>query len=219
MGYFLFFVAVVVIFFVVKNKQNADGEPSAPFFGSKKIKREKITEQWTMLIEGANGEGARVIKTTIASIEKLEVPNIHVSFQERKPDAGFIKEKRQFLIATHKMFDTYDMYISARDYGKQLFVAWYLVEEPVSFWRLFSRDPMNAIRRYPAILLRQSIAAMRGGDVKTYSTLNLFDTEELSAYVTTVHHALLESVQAMMEDQKLDSTKIERRTRGFLNVV
>lgn len=188
-------------------------------FGTKKIKREKIVEQWSVLIVGANGEGERVITDTIRAIEKLEVPNIHVSRQERKPGPGFIKTRREFLIAEHKLFDTHDMYIGARDYGKQLFVSWYLIEEPMAFWRMFRRNPIGTLVRWPFIILMRLFLIWQGNTGKFFSSLNLFDTEELTAYVTTVHHALLDSVKAMMEDQKLDFTKIENRTRGFLNIV
>jgi coproporphyrinogen III oxidase len=59
----------------------------------------------------------------------------------------------------------------------------------------------------------------QGGSGKLYSDMNLFDTEELTAYITTVHHALTDAVKTMMEEQKIDYTKIERRTQGFLNVI
>ena len=106
-------------------------------FGTKKIKQEKIVQQWTMLIEGGNSFGEKVLLDTVKNIEKVAAPDIHVSRQERKPVGGWIKASRQFLIAEHKLFDTYDMYISARDYGKQLFVAWYVLAEPIGFWRRF----------------------------------------------------------------------------------
>jgi hypothetical protein len=41
----------------------------------------------------------------------------------------------------------------------------------------------------------------------------------LTAYITTVHHALTDAVKTMMEENKIDYTKIERRTQGFLNVI
>jgi hypothetical protein len=188
-------------------------------FGPKKIKQEKILQQWSMLIVGANGQGERVITDTIRAIEKLEVPDIYVSRQERKPGPGFIKTRREFLIAEHKLFDVYDMYIGARDYGKQLFVSWYLIEEPMTFWRRFKRNPIRTIFAWPFIILMRMLAISQGGSGKFFSSMNLFDTEELTAYVSTVHHALMDSVKAMTADQKLDSTKIENRTHGFLNIV
>lgn len=185
---------------------------------TRKIKGEKIAEQWTALIQGANGEGEWVIAETIRTIEKLEAPHIHVSRQERKPGPGFIKKRRQFLVAEHKLFDTHDMYISARDYGKQLFVSWYLVEEPLSFLRLFKRDPVGALVRWPFIMLVRMFSVAQGNSGKFYSLFNLFDTEELTAYVTTVHHAVLEAVKELMENRRIDFAKVDTKTRGFLNL-
>lgn len=186
---------------------------------TKTLKQEKIVDRWSTLIVGANGQGERVIAETIRVIEQLEAPNIFVSRQKRKPGSGFIETPREFLIAEHRILDGYDMYIGARDYGKQLFVSWYLVEEPISISRLFKRDPLTAIIKLPFLIFGRIFSIMYGGSGKFMSTLNLFDSEELTAYATTVHHALLDSVKVVMEDQKLDFTKVEKRTTGFLNIV
>lgn len=183
-------------------------------FGTKKIKKEKIVQQWTMLVEGANGQGERVLIETVKIIERVAAPNIHISRQERKATGGFISGSREFLIAEHRMFDTYDMYISARDYGKQLFISWYVLAEPITFMRLFKRNPITAIFKWPFILLVRIFS----WGAAVFSVMNLFDTEELTAYITTVHHALTEAVDAMLKEQKIDYTKIERRTQGFLNI-
>ncbi len=187
-------------------------------FGTKKIKQEKIVQQWTMLVEGGNGLGEKVLLDTVKNIEKVAAPNIHVSRQERKPTNGWIKGSREFLIAEHKLFDGHDMYISARDYGKQLFVAWYVLAEPVGFWRRFKRHPVRAVLTLPIVWIARIFSISDGGSGKLYSIMNVFDTEELTAYITTVHHALTDAVKTMMEEQKIDYTKVERRTQGFLNI-
>ena len=209
-GWILFLAIIGGIGYAVyKNRHSA-----------KKLKQEKIVQQWTMLIEGANGFGGKVINDTVKVIEKVGAPNIHVSKQERKPDnRGYIRASREFLVAEHKIFDTHDMYISARDYGKQLFVSWYLIEEPISFWRRFKRNPVRTILSWPFLIFARGVSMSQGGTGQLYSALNLFDTEELTAYVTTVHHALTESVKVMMVEQKIDYTKIEKRTQGFLNII
>ncbi|HEY4479327.1 MAG TPA: hypothetical protein VI981_03155 [Candidatus Paceibacterota bacterium] len=217
----------VIVYLAYKNKQEGGlkkeklkgGNIVDGMFGfTKTIKQEKIIDRWSTLIDGANGQGEQVIAETIRIIEKLEAPNIFVSRQKRKPGPGFTKTPREFLIAEHRILDGYDMYIGARDYGKQLFVSWCLIEEPISFWRLFKRNPILAIFKLPLLIFGQAIAKMQGGSGQFMSLLNLFDTEELTAYTTTVHHALLDSVKVVMENQKLDFTGIEKRTKGFLNI-
>ena len=200
--------------------QTPDVEERTALFGTKKIKKEKIVQQWTMLIEGADGQGERVLKDTIRTIEKVAAPDIHLTRQKRKAGGdGVIKASRQFLIAEHKLFDTYDMYISARDYGKQLFVAWYVLAEPIGFWRRFKRNPIRTIFGWPFVVIARALSLSQGGGSTLYSATNLFDTEELTAYITTVHHALTEAVNTMMKEQKIDYTKIEKRTQGFLNII
>lgn len=184
----------------------------------RKFNQKRIIDRWSILIDGANGDGEKIITGLIREIERVEASNIHVTRKEVKPGKGFIKNPREFLVAEHRLFDTYDMYIGARDYGKQLFVSWYLVAEPISLLRLFKRDPLGAILKLPFILLAKGFSQAQGGSGELFSALNLFDTEELTAYVTTVHHALLETVKELMEDRHIDFTKIDRKTSGFLNL-
>ena len=189
------------------------------YISKKQIRKDRIADQWSTLIEGANGEGEQVIKGVIQAIERVDAPNIFIKREEISPGPGFITKPRKLLVAEHRILDNFDMYIGARDYGKQLFVSWYLIAEPVSFWRRFKRNPVGTILGLPFHILSSVISKSQGGTGEFFSMLNVFDTEELTAYVTTVHHALLESVKVVMEDQKLDFTKVEKRTKGFLNIV
>ena len=42
--------------------------------------------------------------------------------------------------------------------------------------------------------------------------------EELTAYVTKVHHSVLRAVDSLMRNLGQDTSKIERKSRGFLGV-
>ena len=185
----------------------------------KQIKRDKIGDQWSTLIEGANGEGEQIIKGVIRAIERVEAPDIFIKRQEISPGRGFITKSRELLVAEHRVLHNYDMYIGARDYGKQLFVSWYLIMEPTSFWRLFKRNPISAIFNIPFLFFMGMISRSQGNSKgEFFSALNVFDTEELTAYVTTVHHAVLETTKELMEQRKLDFTKVDTKSRGFLNI-
>lgn len=188
-------------------------------FGSKKIKQETIIERWSALLEEANGESEKVVDGVIQTIKKLEAPNIFMTRKKIKSGGyGFLKNQREFLVAEHKFLDSYDMYIGVRDYGKQLFVSWYLVEEPITFWRMFKRMPIFAILGWPLLLIARFVSITKGRNGVLFNKLNLFDNEELTAYITTVHHALLASVKEVMENRHLDFTKVDTKTRGFLNI-
>lgn len=183
------------------------------------LKQERIIDQWTTLIKDANGEGNKVITGVIRNIEQVEPPNIHVSKQMVKPGrGGFIRKPRELLVAEHKFLDTFDMYIGARDYGKQLFVSWYLVAEPMSFLRLFKRNPFTAVIKMIFVVFASARAKARGESREFYSTMNIFDAEEVAAYASTVHRAVLESVKEVVENRHLDFTKVDTKSRGFLNL-
>jgi len=48
--------------------------------------------------------------------------------------------------------------------------------------------------------------------------LNLFDKQDLTAYITDVHHSLMEAVEKLMLELKQDPSKIDRKARGFLGI-
>ncbi|MDP3793220.1 MAG: hypothetical protein Q8R07_00510, partial [Candidatus Uhrbacteria bacterium] len=48
--------------------------------------------------------------------------------------------------------------------------------------------------------------------------LDIFKTEELSAFVTIVHQSLKDAVKQVMTEMNLDFTKVDTHTRGFLNI-
>lgn len=182
------------------------------------LDKDRVVESWTALLDGANGEGEKVIKGAIREIERVEAPNIHITRKKVNPGRGFIQKSREFLVAEHRLIDTYDMYIGARDYGKQLFVSWYLVAEPVSFSRLFKRNPILAVLKLPFLVLAMVAARARGEKGEFYSRMNLFDSEEITAYVTTVHHAVTAAAKEMAEARHIDFSKVDTKTRGFLNL-
>jgi len=90
-------------------------------------------------------------------------------------------------------------FVNANDYGENLFVSWYLTYRPDFL---------------------QSLVMLLPGAKKVLSIddLNLFNKQDLTAYVTNVHHCLLEAVEKLMTDLNQDPTKIERKSRGFLGI-
>lgn len=48
--------------------------------------------------------------------------------------------------------------------------------------------------------------------------LDVFDQQDLNAYVSNAHHCLLEAVSAVMRESSQDLSLIERKSRGFLGI-
>ncbi len=108
-------------------------------------------------------------------------------------------KKREFLRVTNDALKDHKVYVGVRDYGRQLSVSWFHTVEPSLMKGLLSKA------------LTQDSQALS-------FALDLFDQEELQAYVSTVHHAVKEVVQGLMEEFKQDASKINWKSTGYLEL-
>jgi hypothetical protein len=212
----------------------------------KELKEEEITERWSYLIEGAQGRGKEVFRSIKESVEEVDPPNIRLKEEMLTPRltlAGFLRaEKRKFLVASNEYLRGYKLSVGARDYGKQLMVSWYLISEPGSVLKLIMEWLISHKNISLGVLLAGLVplfitksmfltmvlwALFLGYVAFTCITsrksvlpqmMNLFDLEELTAYVTTVHHAVLDATKEVAESVGFDFTKVDRKSRGFLNI-
>jgi hypothetical protein len=173
------------------------------------LKREQVLESWSILIKNAQGRDEVIFKDTQELINESKAPDIEMEHQSIAPSIikGIVGEKREFLVIrnhTNRNLKTYQMYINARDYGNNLHVSWYLVSK-LGFWRTLLAIVLFFIAREP----RPETLMAR---------LNLFDQQDLIAYVTNAHHCLIEAVEKLMLNLGQDPSKIERKSRGFLGI-
>lgn len=109
--------------------------------------------------------------------------------------------RRNFLVVTNfenpKLLN-YKTFICARDYGNNLDVSWYLT---------YKLSLLEAILR--AIIPSRGIYVPK---------LDLFDEQDLRAYVTNAHRSLLKAVENLMLSLKQDPSQIGRKSKGFLGV-
>lgn len=139
---------------------------------TKRLKGEKIVEKWSAIIEGASGKQGALYGLIADKLQSLNVPNITMSRQSIKPERGGIeKEKREFLVVENTKIGNYDIYISARDYGKQLSVAWYMVLEKDTLHRSMKQNPIRTLILGPFIMLR-NIFALAGRAAARYGNDN-----------------------------------------------
>jgi hypothetical protein len=164
----------------------------------------EILDNWSALIRGAQGQGNQVISKTKELIAEAKAPSIEI--KEEKVGPGLaptpIGETREFLIVADRRnlkLGNFKAFVNAVDYGDGLFISWYLTYMP---------EPW------------QTIVSMVPGTRKAagLDELNLFNKQDLTAYVTCVHHCLLAAVDKLMMGLDQDPSKIDRRTRGFLGI-
>jgi len=163
------------------------------------IKEEEVVDNWSTLIEEGKGGAERIFKDTEDFLKESKVPGLKIERQKLAPGVlkGLLGVKRDFLVVTplnNPKLEPFKVYINARDYGNNLDVSWYLTYKPKPFrFRGFN----------PALLLRK---------------MDLFDQQDLRAYVTNAHHCLLKAVEKLMLDLGQDPSKLERKSRGFLGI-
>lgn len=157
----------------------------------------KILDSWSVLIEKACGEREKIYSAMRKFIEESKVPEISIE-PVIVTDQYKIRQEEYLMVSNKKLKD-FRMYVGARDYGLDLNVSWYLTCEPGFFKSLLS----EIIEKSPYALS---------------FTLNIFEQEELTAYVTKVHRCLLKAVESLMMNLGQDFSKVERKSRGFLGV-
>jgi len=168
----------------------------------------KIFDSWSVLIEKANGKSEEVFEATKRLIQEADVPGIEMNMvagRTRQQDKskffalGAHYLERDYLRVTNENLKDFKMYIGARDYGNNLSVFWYLTCEP-SF-------------------LDKLVSGFFTKDVRAFSfALDIFQQEDLTSYVTCVHHCLLKAVDQLMQSLNQDPSEIDRKSKGFLGV-
>lgn len=205
----------------------------------KRLHDEKIVERWSTLIEGAQGRGEEVFRMTAQKIADSKIPSIKIGKHEVSPQKSGSGKLRPFLVVGHDRFHEYEMFIGFQDYGNYLSVYWYLAGEPTKMPRALgtwqsansaivqATGGQGSIVGLTAYLMNLSLGFTgkifnRVKDVAkghiSSEDMDLFDSEELSAFITIGHHAVLDSVEDLMNGLNQDFSKVDRKTRGFLNI-
>jgi len=175
---------------------------------TRKIKDETILERWSVLIKNAHGNGEKIYNRTAEFIQELQAPGINSEMVKLRTDriergGGFFTKfvERDYLMVTHDHLRDFRMYIGARDFGSALYVSWYLTCAPNFLKKtisgLLTKDP-------------QSLSFMFMSDI--------FRQEDLTAYVTAIHHALIDATKEVSESVGFDFTKVDQKSKGFLNI-
>jgi hypothetical protein len=166
------------------------------------LRREQVWDDWGVLVEDGQGQAERVFQETKSFIEKSQAPSLRIEMKKMAPSEFRLGERREFLEITdfdNPRLKPYQIFVNARDYGKNLDISWYLTFRP-TLWQA---------------LLSMLLFKTKPGPT---AELDLFDLQDLRAYVTNCHHCLLKAVEKLMLELDQDPSKINRKSRGFLGV-
>src|ERR1051325_4292433 len=152
---------------------------------------EKLLDSWGVVIEQGAGKEQDLLRTINRYLDASELPGIQAKMVEAKPSMlkGFFGKKRDYLMVNNDGLKDYRMYVGARDYGRHLDFSWFLTVEPGFFKKAFS-------------------AALTSGASTLALTfhLDLFDQQNLRAYVTAVHRCCVKNAMEQFVQELGQST-------------
>jgi hypothetical protein len=168
------------------------------------LRKEQVLENWGMLIENGQGKYNEVFQDTENFIRESKTPALEIRNEKMAPGiiGSFFGAKRDFLMVKDlqsSMLGPYQIFIGVRDYGNNLDVSWYLTYRPSMLEALLS-------------LFRP------GGTALALSELDLFELQDLTAYTSVCHHSTQKAVGKLMLALDQDTSKIDRKSKGFLGI-
>ncbi|MEZ5358871.1 MAG: hypothetical protein R3F48_08560 [Candidatus Zixiibacteriota bacterium] len=165
-----------------------------------KLKEESILNEWSMVLDNAAGNAPTVLEGIQNRLQQSEIPgNCVWSIEEVQSSGFFSKVRREFLIVTLEQFRDYHMYIGIRDYGVHLDCCRFLTVEP------------NFLKKWASEKLTGSAEALS-------APKNILIHQDLSAWVTIVHHAVVKSVEDLMNNIGSDPKLLQRGSKGIMEI-
>ncbi len=181
----------------------------------------RTVNSWSSLIKGANGKQDLISDSVKKALVEVAAPNLGVEHRKISLSglSGMFAGSRKQLVIENKALRGYHVFVSVEDYGKQLSVSWYLMLRENWLTRLLQmtqKSAAAAICLWPVVFVAKIFYSARS--VTIPELMNMFDLEELTAYSTTVHHAVTGAVEALMGQMNMDFSKVDTKSRGFLNL-
>lgn len=164
------------------------------------LKEETILNEWAELVGDAAGNAQFVLDAVQAELQRANIPGeCEWKVEEVKSSTWLARVRREFLIIKLEEFKDYRIYVAARDYGIHLDCCRFLTVEPGFFKKTLSSAAFGSI---------DALSAPK----------NILVHQDLRAWTTVVHHAVLGSVGSLMEKLGQDKSKLNRGTKGFLDI-
>jgi hypothetical protein len=164
------------------------------------LKEETILNEWAAMVDHGSGQSDFIVNEIQKRLEEAKIPgDCDWSVEEVKSSTWFSKVRRDFLIVTLEQFKDYRIYVAARDYGVHLDICRFLTVEPGFF--------------------KKTISERLTGDESALSApKNILVHQDLRAWVTVVHHAVTDSVAALMTKLGQNPAKLDVKSKGFLEI-
>ena len=165
-----------------------------------KLKEESILNEWTMVLDHAAGNATAVLDDVQNRLREAQIPgDCTWSIEEVQSSGFFSKVRREFLVVSLEQFKDYHMYIGVRDYGVHLDCCRFLTVEP-GFLKKWASEKLTGVAG--------ALSAPK----------NILVHQDLRAWGTVVHHAVVGSVEGLMRKLEQDPRLLQRDSKGILEI-
>lgn len=165
-----------------------------------KLKEESILNEWAMVLDHVAGNAQAVLDDIQQRLAESQIPgDCTWSVEEVKSSGLFSKVRREFLVVNLSEFKDYHMYVWIRDYGVHL-------------------DCCRFITVEPGFLKKWASEKLTGAADALSAPKNILIHQDLRAWGTVVHHAVVDSVEALMKTLDKDPRLLQRGSKGFLEI-
>jgi hypothetical protein len=173
--------------------------------GTLRLTERRILDNWGTLLDHCQGEDEGIFRLVAETLRDYRAPG--VTWSRQSVVTGFWKglagKRRDFVVVRNQRFRDYLIAIGARDYGSSLDVSWYLLESAHGIVvRILAKVP------FVGMILRA---------LGLYGDLDVFDQQDLRAWVTVGHRSVRKSVGEQIARRKLE-IEIDWKSRGTFAV-
>src|SRR5262245_39473731 len=161
------------------------------------IRHDSVADSWNTLVHNGAGHDKWLLDTVEGMIREAQMPGVTTG--QTDISGGMFSERRKFLVVNYARLRDYRLYISARDFGTNLDVSWYLTIQPGGLKRMVSKY-------------------MTGNPQALSMQVDFFSQQDLSACIGFAHHCVTDAVKQLLTQLEQDPTGLNTKSKGFLSL-
>jgi hypothetical protein len=165
----------------------------------------KVQEEWAVTLPECHGESEGFLRAVEGHLERRRPPEVTWKRDSMAPSTmkGLTGKRRDGLVVSSAGFREHLVCVMARDYGATLNIAWYLSGSTRAVILAF-------LARIPVVSRLLSLIGL-------LRDLDVFDRQDLRAWVTVVHGAVRHAVEDIKAKHNLEVT-IDWKSKGTFGV-
>ena len=149
-----------------------------------------IVDNWAFVIPNASKYATKLEKYFLDILNSYALPGLKT--EKIKVKTGLIRgETREYIeVSVERVKDLYRMYVAIRSYGNNLDIQWFLVTTPGLLKQLKANIKM--------------LAGLASSPMQVIYTLKDHELQDVVAFVSSVHVALLEAIEKLLREVNLE---------------